>query len=106
MPLSTSRRANFAGAPPLLGSGTSGLSAKQVRVATECLHKEGVIVIDPKGQDQTRGRALLYLVPDWAEQQDPKRAKNYFKLFRNLLDEKRRDLLGDPEMFRLWLYLL
>jgi hypothetical protein len=50
-------------------------------------------------------RSSWVTVADWSEDQKPKE-KGYFKLFHNLRDESRRDLLADPVLFRVWLYVL
>ena len=42
---------------------------------------------------------------DWRSDQNP-RLNGYFKLFRNLRDGSRQSLVGDPVIFKVWLYLL
>ena len=49
-------------------------------------------------------RSLWASVVGWSEDQNPT-TKGYFKLFRNLRDESRCDLLSDPVLFRVWLYV-
>lgn len=82
-------------------SKTLGLSTKQLRTATDILFDHQLISTG----DQRRNRSLRYIVLDWKEDQNPE-SKGYFKLFRNLRDTSRSTLLADPELFRVWLYVL
>ena len=78
-----------------------GLSSKQLIAATDLLLDRGLIDI-PVGKTR---ESLRYRITDWKTDQNPK-TKGYFKLMRNLRDGSRSDLMADPEVFRLWLYLL
>ena len=78
-----------------------GLSLKQVR--TEGEHLEDIEFVQLS--TGVTHRNLLYQINYWKEDQDPS-IPGYFKLFRNLRDESRQDLLSNPRLFQLWIYLL
>jgi len=83
-----------------------GLTPKMVLNATKKLHQGGLITADSEMREQPRGRSLSYLITDWKGEQSPKTAKNYFKLFRNLLGSSKSTLTSSPGSLRMWLYCL
>ena len=79
----------------------TGLTVKQLRRATDTLMDCGFLNV-PIGRVH---QSLRYEILDWKDDQNLV-SPGYFKLFRNLRSAKRTDLLSDPLMFRVWLYLL
>ena len=77
-----------------------GLSSKMIQRATKELIKREIIAVTSRPYS-----SLVYRFPNWANEQDPKNS-GYFKLFHNLRDEARSDLLRDPILFRVWLRCL
>jgi len=73
------------------------LSDKQVRTALEKLQAGELIEKDGKV-----GRANLWWISGFTDMQD-RAEDNYFKLYRNLRDEGRAELFGDPVLLRLWI---
>ena len=78
-----------------------GLTVKQLRTALAHLEENKFVTVSPP----VVKRSLWVTLARWQEDQKPGE-KGYFKLFRNLRDESRRDLLADPVLFRVWLYVL
>ena len=78
-----------------------GLSDKRLRTALDLFEDRAWVGIG----DAPHGRSLQATLLDWEKEQCP-RNPGYFKLLRNLRDKSRADILGNPIILRVWLYLL